>query len=82
MTFNFLMYVLLGGITTLAGPIVGAFIIPILLEYLQFLQDYQMILFGFLLIVVIIYFPTGFMGLYTKVRDMMKKLKVGAQRAA
>jgi ABC-type branched-subunit amino acid transport system permease subunit len=41
-----------------------------------------MILFGFLLIVVIIYFPTGFMGLYTKVRDMMKKLKVGAQRAA
>jgi branched-chain amino acid transport system permease protein len=82
MTFNFLMYVLLGGITTLAGPIVGAFIIPILLEYLQFLQDYQMILFGFLLIVVIIYFPTGFMGLYTKVRDMMKKVKVGAQRAA
>jgi branched-chain amino acid transport system permease protein len=82
MTFNFLMYVLLGGITTLAGPIVGAFIIPILLEYLQFLQDYQMILFGFLLIVMIIYFPTGFMGLYTKVRDMMKKLKVGAQRAA
>ncbi len=78
MTFNFLMYVLLGGITTLAGPIVGAFLIPILLEYMQFLQDYQMILFGFLLIVVIIYFPKGFMGLYTKVRDRIKKSKVGA----
>jgi len=78
MTFNFLMFVLLGGITTLAGPIIGAFIIPILLEYLQFLQDYQMILFGFLLIVVIIYFPTGFMGLYAKVRDKIKKSRVGA----
>ncbi|HRY38840.1 MAG TPA: branched-chain amino acid ABC transporter permease, partial [Smithellaceae bacterium] len=78
MTFNFLMYVLLGGITTLAGPIIGAFIIPILLEYLQFLQDYQMILFGLLLIIVIIYFPTGFMGLYAKVRDKIKKSKVGA----
>lgn len=78
MTFNFLMYVLLGGIATLAGPIIGAFIIPILLEYLQFLQDYQMILFGFLLIVVIIYFPTGFMGLYKKVSDRIKKPKVGA----
>jgi len=78
MTFNFLMYALLGGITTLAGPIIGAFIIPILLEYLQFLQDYQMILFGFLLIIVIIYFPTGFMGLYAKVRDKIKKSKVGA----
>jgi len=82
MTFNFLMYVLLGGMTTLAGPVIGAFIIPILLEYLQFLQDYQMILFGFLLIVVIIYFPTGFMGLFNKLRDRIKKSKVGDQRAA
>ena len=82
MTFNFLMYVLLGGMTTLAGPVIGAFIIPILLEYLQFLQDYQMILFGFLLIVVIIYFPTGFMGLFNKLRDRIKKSKVGDKRAA
>lgn len=78
MTFNFLMYVLLGGVATLAGPIIGAFAIPILLEYLQFLQDYQMIIFGILLIVVIIYFPSGCMGLYVKVRDKIKKIKVGA----
>ena len=82
MTFNFLMYVLLGGMTTLAGPVIGAFIIPVLLEYLQFLQDYQMILFGFLLIVVIIYFPTGFMGLFNKLRDRIKKSKAGGNRAA
>lgn len=78
MTFNFLMYVLLGGVGTLAGPIIGAFAIPILLEYLQFMQDYQMIFFGVLLIVVIIYFPSGCMGLYAKVRDKIKKMKVGA----
>ncbi len=78
MTFNFLMYVLLGGITTLAGPIIGAFLIPVLLEYLQFLQDYQMILFGLLLIVVIIYFPSGFMGLYKSLSEKIKKSKVGA----
>ena len=82
MTFNFLMYVLLGGMTTLAGPVIGAFIIPILLEYLQFLQDYQMILFGFLLIVVIIYFPTGFMGLFNKLRDRVQNSKVGGRRAS
>lgn len=78
MTFNFIMYILLGGITTLAGPIIGAFVIPILLEYLQFLQDYQMLLFGFLLIVVIIYFPSGFLGLYKTVSEKLKKSKVGA----
>ena len=78
MTFNFLMYVLLGGVTTLAGPIVGAFVMPILMEYMQFLQQYQMIIFGVLLIVVIIYFPKGFMGGYEKLRDKIKKSKVGA----
>jgi branched-chain amino acid transport system permease protein len=78
MTFNFLMYVLLGGAATLTGPVIGAFVMPILMEYLQFLQDYQMILFGVLLIVVIIYFPSGFMGLFTKLRDKLKKTKVGA----
>ena len=78
MTFNFIMYTLLGGVATLAGPIVGAFVMPILMEYMQFLQDFQMILFGILLIVVIVYFPKGFMGLFTKVRDSIKKIKVGA----
>ena len=37
-----------------------------------------MILFGLLLIIVIIYFPSGFMGLYKKMSDKMKKSKVGA----
>jgi branched-chain amino acid transport system permease protein len=78
LTFNFLIYVMLGGVATLAGPIIGALFIPILLEYLQFLQDYQMILFGVLLIVVIIYFPTGFMGLYVKIRERVKKSMAGA----
>ena len=41
-----------------------------------------MILFGFLLIVVIIYFPTGFMGLFNKLRDRIKKSKVEDRRAA
>jgi branched-chain amino acid transport system permease protein len=61
-TFNMLVYLLLGGVATLAGPIIGAFAIPILMEYLQALQEYSMIIFGILLIVVIIYFPRGLMG--------------------
>jgi branched-chain amino acid transport system permease protein len=77
-TFNFLMYVLLGGVATLTGPIVGAFVMPILMEYMQFLKDYQMISYGILLIVVVIYFPSGFMGGYAKLRDKIKKFKAGA----
>jgi branched-chain amino acid transport system permease protein len=61
-TFNWLIFLLLGGVATLAGPIIGAFVIPVLMEYLQFLAEYRLIIFGALLIVVIIYFPRGLMG--------------------
>ena len=70
--------VLLGGVTTLAGPIIGAFVMPILMENLQALKQFQMIIYGVLLIVVIIYFPRGFMGGYASLRDKLKKKKVGA----
>ena len=59
LTFNWLIFLLLGGAATLAGPIIGAFVIPVLMEYLQFLAEYRLIIFGALLIVVIIYFPRG-----------------------
>ena len=77
-TFDFLLYVLLGGAATLAGPIIGGFALPILMEYLQFLQDYQMIFFGVLLVVVIIYFPHGFMGAFRNIQARLKNKKAGA----
>jgi branched-chain amino acid transport system permease protein len=77
-TFDFLLYVLLGGVATLAGPILGGFALPILQEYLQFLQDYQMIFFGVMLIVVIIYVPKGLMGAITTLRSKFNRKKVGA----
>jgi branched-chain amino acid transport system permease protein len=84
-TFDFLLYVLLGGIATLAGPIIGAFAMPVLAELLQFMQDYQMMIYGFLLILVTIFFPLGLMGGFNKMRHMFsasKAEKTGAYRAA
>lgn len=83
LTFNWLVYLLLGGVATLAGPIIGAFVIPILMEYLQFLQDYRLIIFGVLLIVVIVYFPRGLMGglenLHKWVKGLYQRRKAGAK---
>lgn len=79
LTFNWLIFLLLGGSATLAGPIIGAFVIPIIMEYLQFLAEYRLIIFGALLIVVIIYFPRGVMGAVTnlqqKARDYYARRK-------
>jgi branched-chain amino acid transport system permease protein len=77
-TFDFLLFVLLGGMATLAGPILGSFALPVLMEYLQFLQDYQMIFFGVLLVVVIIYFPRGLMGAIKNMQAKIKSKRMGA----
>ncbi len=61
-TFNFLIFLILGGMATLPGAVVGAFVIPIIMEVLQFMEDYRMLFFGALLVVVIIWFPMGFVG--------------------
>jgi len=61
-TFNLLIFLILGGIATLAGAVIGAFAIPFLMEIMQFLGDFRMLIFGLLLVVVIIYFPQGFVG--------------------
>jgi branched-chain amino acid transport system permease protein len=77
-TFNFLLFVLLGGAATLVGPVLGSFALPVLQEYLQFLQEFQMILFGVMLVVVIVYAPRGLMGVITALRSKFNRKKVGA----
>jgi branched-chain amino acid transport system permease protein len=77
-TFDFLLFVMLGGVATLAGPVIGGFALPVLMEYLQFLQDYQMIFFGVMLVVVIIYFPRGLLGAVMNMRAKIKSKKTGA----
>jgi branched-chain amino acid transport system permease protein len=77
-TFNFLLFVLLGGATTLVGPVLGSFVLPVLQENLAFLAEYQMIFFGALLVFVVIYAPKGFMGAITALRSRLHRKKVGA----
>ena len=77
-TFNFLLYVLLGGAATLVGPVLGSFVLPVLQENLAFLAEYQMIFFGALLVFVVIYAPKGFMGAITALRSRLHRKKVGA----
>ena len=61
-TFDMLAFILVGGIGTLGGPLIGAVLLTILTQSLQFLQDYRMIVFGPLLILLVIFFPHGIIG--------------------
>jgi branched-chain amino acid transport system permease protein len=61
-TFDMLAFILVGGIGTLGGPLIGAVLLTLLTQSLQFLQDYRMIVFGPLLILLVIFFPQGIVG--------------------
>jgi branched-chain amino acid transport system permease protein len=63
-SFSILLMVIIGGTGTIAGPILGAVFLTVLPEYLRFFQDYKLILFGFTLMVFVIFFPGGLVGLY------------------
>lgn len=61
-TFELVMFMLVGGIGTILGPILGSILVPWLTQSLQFLQDYRMVVFGPLLILLLIFLPNGIVG--------------------
>ena len=61
-TFNTLLYLMVGGLGTISGPLIGTFIVYGLSQILQVLQDYQMIVFGAALVLLIVFMPGGLAG--------------------
>lgn len=62
MVFDFLMYLIVGGLGTITGPIVGTMLITFLTQFLQSLQEYRMLIFGPILTLLVIFYPTGIVG--------------------
>lgn len=58
-TTMFLVMLVMGGLGTIAGPVIGAFVFTALPEYLRVASDYRLVFFGSLLIVAILFFPRG-----------------------
>jgi branched-chain amino acid transport system permease protein len=58
---------LMGGLYTVAGPVVGAFILTLLGEYLRItVKTGYLIVYGIILVIVIFYLPQGLVGLAEK----------------
>jgi branched-chain amino acid transport system permease protein len=64
-TFDMLTYLIVGGIGTLSGPVIGTIIIVWVSQQLQFLQDYRMMIFGPILTLLVIFYPRGIAGGFT-----------------
>src|SRR5699024_4103676 len=68
-TFEMLTFLLIGGIGTVMGPLAGTILVTWLTQILQFLEDFRMIVFGPLLIILVIGMPKGLIGNFLFWRD-------------
>jgi branched-chain amino acid transport system permease protein len=62
------MYLLVGGIGTMTGPILGTFLIVSVTQSLQFLEEYRMLIFGPIVVLIMLFYPKGLVGSYYSVK--------------
>lgn len=74
-TFNgtqsilFMTMLLFGGITTLAGPVIGAIILLLFKEVFQTFSTYQGLIYALFMLLVLFFFPNGIIGLYKSAKN-------------
>lgn len=61
-SINALIYVVLGGMGSVTGGVLAAFVLTILQEALRFLRDYRLLIYPVVLIVVMLFRPQGLLG--------------------
>jgi branched-chain amino acid transport system permease protein len=76
-TFELLIFCLIGGLGTMTGPLIGAFILTIVSELLHGLAVPRLVAYGFLLIVIIIFLRGGIVGGIRLLRENMVSKKMG-----
>ena len=70
---NMLIYVVMGGPSSVWGPIIGCFVMLTLDEVLRPIQLYMPIVLGTILIVVLLFIPGGFITIPQRVRALLKR---------
>lgn len=58
-SLNYVIFLLFGGLQTLAGPVFGAVLLTALPEALRFANQYRLILYGLIIVVVMLWRPDG-----------------------
>ena len=75
----YLMMVVIGGLGSTAGSIIGAIVLGILPELLRRFQDFQDFIYGTILLLSIVFMPRGLIGICLKIKDRIFRQSVGIQ---
>jgi len=68
-----LAMVVLGGLGSVPGSIIGATVLTLIPELLRFMSDYRMLIYGLIMVVMMIFRPSGFWGANKRVLNIYKK---------
>ena len=81
-SLNLLLMVVVGGSGYLLGPFVGAFVAMVLPEVLRFAEGYYLIIYAALVIALMIFAPTGVVGLANRLLTSGRTKRASDIRAA
>jgi branched-chain amino acid transport system permease protein len=62
-SIDYLIYVVLGGMGSMTGSIISSYVLYSLQELLRFLQNFRLLIYPLILILVMIFRPQGLMGM-------------------
>lgn len=80
-TFNatqstlFMTMLLFGGISTSAGPVVGAGVLIVIKEVFKAFSKYQILIYGIFILIVLFFFPNGVAGLFGSIKKKILKAR-------
>jgi branched-chain amino acid transport system permease protein len=72
-SINALVMLLIGGIGSVAGAVIGSVVITLLPEALRFIKGYHMLVFSVALVALMIFMPRGIIGIWYHVKDTVSK---------
>lgn len=72
-SFDLLNFVVIGGLGSISGTILGTTVLSLAPEFLRFVKEYRMLIYGALMVAMMIFRPNGILG-GVSVRDLLKKI--------
>ncbi|AEF94168.1 ABC-type transporter, integral membrane subunit [Desulfotomaculum nigrificans CO-1-SRB] len=74
-SFDFLTFVVLGGLGSIPGVILGTTVLTLAPEFLRFVAEYRMMVYGALMVIMMIFRPRGLLG-GVKLTRLLSRRKV------
>ncbi|MBI4621307.1 MAG: branched-chain amino acid ABC transporter permease [Desulfobacterales bacterium] len=73
-SLEIILYTVFGGVRSIAGPIIGASFLTVLMEASHLAEEYRPMIFGLALIIVMIFMPGGLIDLGQRLKGIKKVL--------